>query len=68
MKYIIKTESTFAGRTCNLGDGETEKAAWVDAFGPKPWSDYAKRNAKKAWCVKIESDEPVSYSGYRDHE
>ena len=68
MRYIIKTQSSLHSGTCNLGDGETEKAAWADAFGPKPWSDYAKRNAKKAWCVKIESDEPVSYSGYRDHE
>jgi hypothetical protein len=67
MRYIIKTERTFIS-TINLGDGETQQAAWADAFGPKPWSDDAKRNAKNAWCVKIESDEPVSYNGYRDHE
>jgi hypothetical protein len=63
MQYIIKAESGISG-LCNLGDGITEKAAWTDAFGPKPWSDSTKRFAKKAWCVKIESDEPVSYSGH----
>lgn len=61
--YIIKTVSGIQG-TCNLGDGPTEKAAWLDAFGPKPWSDYTKKTAKKCWVEKVESDEPVSYSGY----
>jgi hypothetical protein len=63
MQYIIKAESGISG-TCNLGDGKTEKAAWEDAFGSKPWTDSQKRSAKKAWCVKIESAEPVSYSGH----
>jgi len=63
MQYIIKAESGIRG-TCNLGDGNTEKAAWADAFGPKPWSDSTKRAAKKAWCVQVQSDEPVSYSGH----
>lgn len=63
MQYIIKAESGISG-LCNLGDGKTEKEAWLDAFGPKPWSDYTKRCAKRAWCVKVESDEPVSYSGH----
>ena len=63
MQYIIKAESGISG-LCNLGDGPTEKAAWEDAFGPKPWSNYQKRAAKRAWCVKVESDEPVSYSGH----
>ena len=63
MQYIIKAESGISG-LCNLGNGPTEKAAWEDAFGPKPWSNYQKRAAKRAWCVKVESDEPVSYSGH----
>jgi hypothetical protein len=63
MQYIIKTESGISG-ICNLGEGLSEKAAWEDAFGPKPWTDYQKRSAKKCWCEKVESDEPVSYSGH----
>jgi hypothetical protein len=65
MRYIIKTISGLHSGTCNLGDGPTEKAAWEDAFGPKPWCDNRKRHAKKAWCVKVDSDEPVSYSGHQ---
>jgi hypothetical protein len=63
MQYIIKAESGISG-TCNLGDGSTEKDAWADAFGPKPWSDSTKRATKKAWCVQVQFDEPVSYIGH----
>jgi hypothetical protein len=64
MKYIIKGQSGInCLRYCNLGDGPTEKAAWEAAFGPKPWTDYQKKTAKKCWCVKVDSDEPVNYSG-----
>ena len=63
MRYIIKTQSGISG-LCNLGDGQTEKAAWEDAFGPKPWTPYQKQQAKKAWCVKEEVDGPVDYSGH----
>jgi len=64
-RYIVQAESGISG-TCNLGDGETAKAAWEDAFGPKPWTDYQKKSAKKAWIteVEMEKDEPVSYSGH----
>jgi hypothetical protein len=63
MRYIIKTKSGVHSGTCNLGDAATEKEAWEDAFGPKPWDEFAKRSAKKAWCEKVDSDEPVSYTG-----
>jgi len=63
MKYIIKAESGISG-LCNLGDGPSAAAAWEDAFGRKPWSDAQKKAAKKAWCEKVESDEPVNYSGH----
>jgi len=63
MQYVIKAESGISG-LCNLGDGPTEKSAWEDAFGPKPWSDWQKKSAKKAWCVKVDSDEPISYHGH----
>lgn len=62
MKYIIKTVSGISG-TCNLGDGATEKAAWEDAFGPKPWTPYVKKIAKRAWVEKSTDDGPVDYSG-----
>ena len=64
-RYIITAESGISG-TCNLGDGETPAAAWADAFGPKPWGDYQKRAAKKAWVheVELEPGEPVDYSGH----
>jgi hypothetical protein len=52
MQYIIKAESGISG-ICNLGEGLSEKAAWEDAFGPKPWTDYQKRSAKKCWCEKV---------------
>lgn len=65
MRYIIKTTSGVHGGTCNLGDAATEKLAWEDAYGPKPWSDSTKRSAKKAWCEKVDSDEPVSYTGHQ---
>jgi len=65
-RYIIKSESGAHYGTCNLGDGLTEKAAWEDAFGPKPWTKWQKQSAKKGWCVaeEMEEGEPVSYSGH----
>jgi len=64
-RYIITKESAISG-TCNIGDGPTPAAAWVDAFGPKPWDEFAKRAAKNAWVRQVEMDEnePVSYSGH----
>jgi hypothetical protein len=62
-RYIIKTESGISG-LCNLGDGPTEKAAWEDAYGPKPWTDSTKKAAKKAWCVVEDVEGEVSYSGH----
>jgi hypothetical protein len=65
-RYIIKSESGVHNGTCNQGDGITEKAAWECALGPKPWSDWQKKCAKKYWCVaeEMEEGEPVSYSGH----
>lgn len=64
-RFIITTESAISG-TCNLGDGPTAAAAWIDAFGQKPWGEFAKRSAKKAWVREVEmlENEPVSYSGH----
>jgi hypothetical protein len=62
-RYIVKTESGISG-TCNLGDGPTRSAAMIDAFGPKPWSPYTKKIAKRVWVEEVETDEDVDYSGH----
>ena len=61
-RYIITKESAISG-TRNIGDGPTPAAAWVDAFGPKPWSEFTKRSAKNAWVREVEMDqnEPPRY-------
>jgi hypothetical protein len=61
-RFVIKAVSGISGN-CNLGDGATEKAAWEDAFGPKPWTPYTKRAAKQAWCEETE-EEWIDYSGH----
>ena len=61
MHYVIKAVSSISGN-CTLGDGLTEKEAWEDAYGPRPWSDCQKKSAKKAWCEEIESKEDIRYS------
>jgi hypothetical protein len=63
MHYVIKAVSGISG-TCNLGDGPSEKEAWLDAFGPKPWSDWQKKSAKRAWCEKVECQGEISYKGH----
>jgi len=62
-KYVIKKVSGISGN-CDLGEGPTEKAAWEDAFGPKPWTPYQKKSAKDAWVVKVDADEHISYHGH----
>lgn len=61
-RFVIKAVSGISGN-CNLGDGATEKEAWEDAFGPKPWTSWTKQSAKKAWCEETE-EEWVDYSGH----
>jgi len=54
--FIIEAPSAISGN-CLLGQGKTEKAAWEDAYGPKPWTAYTKRCAKQAWCREVTEDE-----------
>ena len=50
--FIIEAESAISGN-CLLGEGNTEAEAWEEAFGPKPWTPYVTRTAKKAWCREV---------------
>ncbi len=54
--YIIETESAISGY-CLIGEGATEKDAWYDAYGPKPWSAYIKSCAKDAILRQVTQDE-----------
>lgn len=54
--FAIVSPSAISG-LCVLGEGSTKSAAWEDAYGPKPWGEFAKRSAKKAWAVEITHDE-----------
>jgi hypothetical protein len=51
-------------KTCCIGAGNTEEEAWLDALGPKPWSDYTKKIKKQYSCRKLEECEEPCYSGY----
>ena len=51
--FIIEAESARAFHTCILGSGETEKEAWQDAYGPKPWTPYIRKCARKAWAREL---------------
>lgn len=50
--FAITKPSGISG-TCVLGQGETAKEAWEDAYGPKPWTSYQKMSAKGADCVEL---------------
>jgi hypothetical protein len=55
--FIIESQSGMSHRMCLLGEGATEKAAWEDAYGPKPWTAYVKKSAKNAQCREVTEDE-----------
>jgi hypothetical protein len=59
--YVIEAQSGVnMFRNCTIGSGATEEEAWLDALGPKPWSDYTKKLKKKYTCRKLEEgEEPV---------
>jgi hypothetical protein len=54
--FAILKPSAISG-TCVLGQGDTANEAWLDAYGPKPWSSYSKMSAKGADCVEVTQDE-----------
>lgn len=55
--FVIEIPSAYKFTNCILGDGSTKALAWQDAYGAKPWSDYTKKSAKKAWVREITLDE-----------
>jgi len=53
---IIESPSAISG-DCLLGEGKSEREAWEDAFGPKPWTSFTKNCARRAWCRKVDDAE-----------
>jgi len=61
--YVIEGQSGVNQfKRCTIGAGATEEAAWLDALGPKPWSDRAKKLKKIYVCRQLEEGEEVRYS------
>jgi hypothetical protein len=56
-KFIIETPSGARAGNCLIGSGNTEKEAWLDAYGPKPWTPYVKRCARQAWAREVTLEE-----------
>lgn len=50
--FVVESLSGILGN-CLLGEGATTDAAWIDAFGPHPWSQSTKAAAKKAWVREV---------------
>lgn len=57
MKTFAITKPSAISGTCILGTGSTKAAAWEDAYGPKPWSSFAKKSARTADCIEVTEDE-----------
>lgn len=54
--YVIEGQSGINQfKKCVIGSGATEKEAWLDALGPKPWSDRSKKLKKIYVCRKLEA-------------
>jgi hypothetical protein len=63
-KYIVSKQSAVHIGSCILGSGDTKEKALEDAYGPKPWSTYAKKSMRDA-CVRevsLEEYEDIMYS------
>ncbi len=62
-KFIVSKQSGIHAGSCILGTGDSKEAALVDAYGPKPWSPYAKKSMRDA-CVRevsLEEFEDIMY-------
>ena len=46
--FVVTMPSAISARDCFLASGPTKAAAMEDAIGPKPWTAYQKRLARKA--------------------
>jgi len=61
--YVIEGQSGVNQfKRCTIGCGSSEEAAWLDALGPKPWSDRAKKLKKIYVCRELGQGEKVRYS------
>jgi hypothetical protein len=56
--FIISKQSGVHAGSCILGGGKTKEEALIDAYGPKPWTEYNKKSMRSA-CVR-----EVSYEEY----
>ena len=50
-KFIVSKLSGIHAGSCIIGTGDTKQKALEDAYGPKPWSSYAKKSMRDA-CVR----------------
>jgi len=57
MFIIEKPSAVYYLNNCVLGQGKTEKEAWEDAYGPKPWSTYTKKSARGAWAKQVNEED-----------
>ena len=57
MKFIIEAKSGAHFGNCTLGEGKTEREAWEDAYGPKPWPSGVKKMSKVAWSRQVEDED-----------
>ena len=57
MKYIVSKQSGAHIGSCILGTGDTKEEALVDAFGPRPWSDWNKKSERTSCCREVTDEE-----------
>ena len=65
-KFIVSKQSGVHAGSCILGSGDTKEQALIDAYGPKPWTPYAKKSMRDA-CVRevsLEEFEEIMYNSY----
>ena len=63
-KFIVSKQSGVHAGSCIIGSGDTKEDALIDAYGPKPWTPYAKKSMKDA-CVRevsLEEYEEIMYN------
>ena len=56
-KFIVSKQSAVHIGSCILGSGDTKEEALIDAYGPKPWSSYAKKSMRDANVREVSMEE-----------
>jgi hypothetical protein len=64
LPWVVTRPSAISG-TCLIGEGATKQAAMAEAFGPKPWSSYAKGLVKRSDIYVVQSEDDLQ--SLRDH-